>query len=184
MYSILTRHPATLSRQIRTLSRRNPPPEQLSFFFSTSPFSGAKSRKPRRSRAERLITEVNPGIEELSRENPHLNPQSHADLLRAEIRDFQPENPRTLTVGVLGNLNYVIFPCKKHLVVSLFFSGVPNAGKSTLVNSLCGIQSCPESPKVHTTRQTAASILTHKEKQVITGSTKLEPSSSSPNLSF
>lgn len=100
MYSLLTRHPALVTHALR----RNPPGLwALASHFSRDS-TAPSSRKSKTSRVRRVIAETNPGIETFSRENPHLNPQSHGDLLRAEIRDVQPEKPRSLTVGVLGKI--------------------------------------------------------------------------------
>lgn len=45
--------------------------------------------------------------------------------------------------------------------------GIPNSGKSTLINKLVGHFVCPESQKANTTRQTARAILTKEETQVV-----------------
>ncbi|TRY67736.1 hypothetical protein TCAL_09816 [Tigriopus californicus] len=78
----------------------------------------------------------------------HLNPASHARALTDKpAYPTRPGfRPQSLEVSVLG---------------------VPNAGKSTLVNTLVGVTACPHSSKVHTTRQNSDIIYTQDETQII-----------------
>jgi len=45
--------------------------------------------------------------------------------------------------------------------------GIPNSGKSTLINQLVGKEVCPHSSKQNTTRKNARAILTEEETQVV-----------------
>lgn len=45
--------------------------------------------------------------------------------------------------------------------------GIPNAGKSTLVNQLSGWQTCSISKKVHTTRKMSKTVLIKDEAQIV-----------------
>ena len=74
-----------------------------------------------------------------------LNPAKHADILNAP-QNTAPSDSQSLQVSVVG---------------------IPNAGKSTLVNQLMGNNICAHSEKVHTTRQNALGILTKDSKQII-----------------
>ena len=47
------------------------------------------------------------------------------------------------------------------------FSGIPNAGKSTLVNKLVGGTACPHSKKAHTTRLSSRAVLTQGDTQLV-----------------
>ena len=47
------------------------------------------------------------------------------------------------------------------------FSGIPNAGKSTLVNRLVGGTACPHSKKAHTTRFSSRAVLTQGDTQLV-----------------
>ncbi|XP_033099789.1 GTPase Era, mitochondrial-like [Anneissia japonica] len=58
----------------------------------------------------------------------------------------QPENPRCVRVAIIGT---------------------PNAGKSTLVNTLLGRRICAVSKKVHTTRRQATAVFSENDTQVI-----------------
>ncbi len=58
---------------------------------------------------------------------------------------ISPEGSRLLRVNILG---------------------VPNSGKSTLINQIVGFNICAHSPKVHTTRHNARAILTEENTQV------------------
>ena len=79
----------------------------------------------------------------------HLNPAAHWMALnrdRDKISLDAEEDHRSLWVSVLG---------------------VPNAGKSTLVNALCGFPACPTSRRTHTTRRVSQAVLTRGEAQVV-----------------
>eukprot|EP00095_Tigriopus_kingsejongensis_P008102 maker-scaffold590_size129399-snap-gene-0.35 protein:Tk08102 transcript:maker-scaffold590_size129399-snap-gene-0.35-mRNA-1 annotation:"hypothetical protein DAPPUDRAFT_194445" len=78
----------------------------------------------------------------------HLNPATHGQALAQGPAPPAAQGPaaRALAICVLG---------------------VPNAGKSTLVNTLCGFTACPHSSKVHTTRQSAEIILTLDQTQLV-----------------
>ena len=52
-------------------------------------------------------------------------------------------------------------------LVQVAILGVPNAGKSTLVNKLSGWNTCSVSSKVHTTRKTSKTMLIVDETQVV-----------------
>ena len=77
-----------------------------------------------------------------------LNPAHHADILENQKigRNPAPPNAKYLKVSVVG---------------------IPNAGKSTLVNQLIGSNICPYSEKVHTTRENALGILTKESTQIV-----------------
>ena len=77
-------------------------------------------------------------------EDVHLNPTKHRQLLDAP--HLGGEKDKLLKVCILG---------------------IPNAGKSTLVNQLLGSTVCPHSKKAHTTRFSSKAILTEKETQII-----------------
>ena len=78
--------------------------------------------------------------------NIHLNPAAHFDSVKRGLRSNPcPKDSKRLRVNILG---------------------VPNSGKSTLINQLTGFNICAHSPKVHTTRQNARAILTEKKTQV------------------
>ncbi|XP_042904111.1 GTPase Era, mitochondrial, partial [Parasteatoda tepidariorum] len=63
-----------------------------------------------------------------------------------KLKPFQPQNPHLLKVSILGE---------------------PNAGKSTLTNSLVKWKVCAVSSKVHTTRKKAAAVLVEENKQIV-----------------
>ena len=46
-------------------------------------------------------------------------------------------------------------------------AGIPNAGKSTLVNKLVGGNACPHSKKAHTTRFSTRAVLTEGDIQLV-----------------
>ena len=52
-------------------------------------------------------------------------------------------------------------------LVQVAILGVPNAGKSTLINKLSGWQTCSVSSKVHTTRKTSKTVLVVDDTQVV-----------------
>ena len=52
-------------------------------------------------------------------------------------------------------------------LVQVAILGVPNAGKSTLVNKLSGWNTCSVSSKVHTTRKTSKTVLVVDGTQVV-----------------
>ena len=79
------------------------------------------------------------------KQNILLNPAKYADILNSQ-RPSAPADARSLRVSVIG---------------------VPNAGKSTLVNQLVGVNVCPYSEKVHTTRGNALGTLTKDSTQIV-----------------
>ena len=74
-----------------------------------------------------------------------LNPVEHANVISSKVKEG-PADSKSLQVSVVG---------------------IPNAGKSTLVNQLIGSNICPHSQKVHTTRQNVDAILTKGSVQVV-----------------
>jgi ribosome biogenesis GTPase A len=76
----------------------------------------------------------------------HLNPLSHQERLYAPQNPSSQENKQSIRVCVLG---------------------VPNAGKSTLVNQLVHANVCAHSHKTHTTRKSSRAILTKEDVQVV-----------------
>ena len=74
-----------------------------------------------------------------------LNPAKHIEILNTGKCEA-PADSKSLQVSVVG---------------------IPNAGKSTLVNQLIGSNICPHSQKVHTTRENVHGILTKDSIQVI-----------------
>ena len=76
--------------------------------------------------------------------NPTLNPLEHAELLT------QP-----------------IVPASQSKVIRVAILGIPNSGKSTLINKLVGHHVCPESLKPNTTRRNAKAILTSGDTQIV-----------------
>jgi len=76
--------------------------------------------------------------------NSSINPMTHAQLLQMPVE-----------------------PCPQSKLLRVAILGIPNSGKSTLVNKLVGHQICPESQKPNTTRKNAKAILTSGETQVV-----------------
>ena len=74
----------------------------------------------------------------------HLNPAKHRELLNSP--NLGSDNQRLLKICVLG---------------------VPNAGKSTLINQLSGFNACPHSKKTHTTRFSSSAIVTEGDCQLV-----------------
>ncbi|XP_054711521.1 GTPase Era, mitochondrial-like [Uloborus diversus] len=81
-------------------------------------------------------------------EEPKRRVPVHEDDFKAlrKTRPIQPENPHRLKVSILGE---------------------PNAGKSTLTNSLVRWKVCSVSKKVHTTRRRSAAVLVQENKQIV-----------------
>lgn len=52
-------------------------------------------------------------------------------------------------------------------ILKVAILGLPNAGKSTLVNQLAGWKTCPVSKKVHTTRKMARAVAMHGSSQIV-----------------
>ncbi|XP_055597050.1 GTPase Era, mitochondrial-like [Uranotaenia lowii] len=58
-------------------------------------------------------------------------------------------------------------PASKERLIKVAIIGVPNAGKSTLINHLINHRVCPTSMKVHTTRDTAKAVHNRSNSQMI-----------------
>ena len=84
-------------------------------------------------------------IEPEYQSDPKLNPSHHQKLLDAPI--FQQSHQQKL------------------LKVCLL--GIPNAGKSTLINQLVGGNACPHSKKHHTTRSASHAVLSQNDTQIV-----------------
>ena len=76
----------------------------------------------------------------------HLNPTQHRRLLDSPSEFLGDGSQKLLKICVLG---------------------IPNAGKSTLVNKLVGGNACPHSKKAHTTRSSSRAVLTEGETQLV-----------------
>lgn len=76
--------------------------------------------------------------------NPSINPITHTELLKMPLE--ATEQKKILRVAILG---------------------IPNSGKSTLINKLVGHHICPESGKPNTTRRNTRAILSTGDTQVI-----------------
>ena len=84
--------------------------------------------------------------EEVKERNNILLDPLASKALRKKPPNCDPKNAKLLRVNVVG---------------------VPNAGKSTLVNSLVGSNICAHSNKVHTTRQNAIAVISQENTQII-----------------
>ena len=81
----------------------------------------------------------------------HLYPIEHDKHLSEPFEDSsaldnQRNNRKSLNVCVLG---------------------IPNAGKSTLINNIIGANACPHSKKAHTTRKLSNALLTEDNIQIV-----------------
>ena len=77
--------------------------------------------------------------------DPKLNPSQHQKLLDAP--NFQQsQHQKFLQVCILG---------------------IPNAGKSTLINQLVGGNACPHSKKHHTTRSASHAVISQYDTQIV-----------------
>jgi small GTP-binding protein len=103
-------------------------------------------------RAEQEDANQEDAIAVALRNNVHLNPATHWAVMNAEAEagDEASEISHSLSVCVLG---------------------VPNAGKSSLVNALSRVNACPVSPKTHTTRRNRQAILTDGHTQLVVADT-------------
>ena len=135
------------------LNRQNP----TIVNFSTSKYVRSRSSgKNRKNKASLVPFQV------LNENNEHfknsteysnklttlINPAKHADILSSQKigKNPAPSDAKYLKVSVVG---------------------IPNAGKSTLVNQLIGSNVCPHSAKVHTTRENSLGILTKGSTQIV-----------------
>nr|CAD7411785.1 unnamed protein product [Timema cristinae] len=100
--------------------------------------------------------------------------RSH-NLIRSESRQTSQtitsfRNVSTSSIYQEEYETYVVhnetLPENPHLV-KVAIIGLPNAGKSTLINSLTGRKACPISSKVHTTRCRARAILVRDNTQIV-----------------
>ena len=125
--------------------------------FSTSKYARSRSSGKKRKNKASLVP-----FQVLNENNEHfknsteysnkltalINPAKHADILSSQKigKNPAPSDAKYLKVSVVG---------------------IPNAGKSTLVNQLIGSNVCPHSAKVHTTRENALGILTKESTQIV-----------------
>lgn len=65
------------------------------------------------------------------------------------------------------NNNGLILPQSNKKCVKVTFVGLPNVGKSTIVNKLIGRSICPASAKVHTTMHKAEAVYTENDTQIV-----------------
>nr|CAD7454806.1 unnamed protein product [Timema tahoe] len=100
--------------------------------------------------------------------------RSH-NLIRSESRQIPQTIPsfRNVSTSSIYQEEYETYvvhsetrPENPHLV-KVAIIGLPNAGKSTLINSLTGRKACPISSKVHTTRCRARAISVKDNTQIV-----------------
>ena len=82
------------------------------------------------------------------------------------MKDKLDKCPRSLLILSLQSFLLVTIYFS-YLQIHIFIAGIPNAGKSTLVNKLVGGNACPHSKKAHTTRFSTRAVLTEGDTQLV-----------------
>lgn len=136
----LLRQPATTTTVFRS--------SRLNLVHTSSPSSSSSidRRRPRDLANEDLFR--SPTNDADAAEDVHLNPVTHWKELQKKAAAPEEEGggQKSVRISILG---------------------VPNAGKSSLVNALCGFAACPYSQRTHTTRANAKAVLTIQDTQVL-----------------
>ncbi|XP_065083125.1 GTPase Era, mitochondrial [Ochlerotatus camptorhynchus] len=87
------------------------------------------------------------------------------------VRQGVPRSPqywaRNFSAKTSENVSDKKDPQSNEKLIKVAIIGVPNAGKSTLINHLIDHRVCPTSMKVHTTRSTARAIQSRANSQMI-----------------
>jgi len=139
-----------LSRWPSHLFEAHFPFQRWSSSSSEEPGSGRNTRRlPSNLEIfKESLKDADEASKRLLADNVHLNPAAHWDAVNGRWD---------------GNADDVSI--RRFLSVCVL--GVPNAGKSTLVNSLCQSKPCPVSSRTHTTRRNRDAILTEGDAQLV-----------------